>query len=119
MAAAGNQPWGSAYMTGEEWQRIRPILEAALELDPAERSAYLDRECTDPSLRHELESLIAAHELAETGILAGAAVAPFADDDQGRFRLKAGRRIGPYEILEEIAVGGMGAVYRAVRADGQ
>ena len=81
-------------MTGEEWQRIRPILEAALELDPGERSSYLDRECSDASQRRELESLIAAHEQAETGVLAGPAVAAgLADEDRAGFRLMAGKRI--------------------------
>jgi hypothetical protein len=28
-------------MTTEEWQRVRPILESALELDSAHRTAYL------------------------------------------------------------------------------
>jgi eukaryotic-like serine/threonine-protein kinase len=32
---------------------------------------------------------------------------------------RVGRRIGVYQIESEIAHGGMGAVYRAVRADGQ
>ena len=31
----------------------------------------------------------------------------------------SGRRVGPYELFEEIGYGGMGAVYRARRADGQ
>ena len=32
---------------------------------------------------------------------------------------RAGRRVGVYQIIEEIGHGGMGEVYRAVRADGQ
>jgi serine/threonine protein kinase len=106
-------------MTPEEWQRVRPILESALELDSAHRATFLDEACADPLLRGEVESLIAVHEQAGTGLLNSAAAPDFFAGDEARFRLPPGKRIGPYEIVEEIAQGGMGAVYRAVRADGQ
>jgi len=105
-------------MTPEQWQRVRPILESALELDPAGRSEFLDQACADRAVRNEVESLIASHEQAGTDLLNPASPALNLDEET-RFRLPPGKRIGSYEILDEIAVGGMGAVYRAVRADGQ
>lgn len=45
-------------MTPEQWQRIRPILASALQLDANARAAYLDAVCTEPSERSELESLL-------------------------------------------------------------
>jgi len=106
-------------MTPEQWQRVRPILESALELDSANRATFLDEACADPLLRGEVESLIAAHEQAGTGLLNSAAVPGCFSGEEARFRLLPGKRVGPYEIVEEIGKGGMGAVYRAVRADGQ
>jgi serine/threonine protein kinase len=106
-------------MTPEEWQRVRPILESALELDTARRTAYLDGACADRSLRREVESLIAVHEQAGTDFLSSGPVPGFVVEDEPPFRLLPGKRIGVYEIAEEIAVGGMGAVYSAIRADGQ
>jgi serine/threonine protein kinase len=106
-------------MTSEEWQRVRSLLEPALEVDAAKRSQFLNDACPDAALRHEVESLIELHEQAGTDFLNEPAIAGIVAEEEAQFRLRPGQRIGAYEILGEIAEGGMGAVYRAVRADGQ
>jgi|SRR5579859_323812 len=106
-------------MTPEEWQRIRPLLESALELKPEARSGFLDGACQDASVRHEVESLLASHEEAGTGLLESPPASEIALEEELRLRLPPGKRVGAYQIVREIAQGGMGAVYQAVRADGQ
>jgi len=105
-------------MTPERWQAIRPILESALELDPEQRPAFLDSACSDRDLRLEVESLLTAHDQAGAEVLQVAAPLRLDSEDEARFRIPVGQRIGHYKILDEIAVGGMGAVYRASRDDG-
>src|ERR1700728_2905851 len=113
----------SSRMTRERWQHVRKILELALEADARERARYLDEACVgDAELRAEVESLLEADEQASGDFLngraidhvAGAAAGSRDADDSLR-----GRRIGSYLVLEEIGHGGMGTVYRAVRADDQ
>ncbi len=104
-------------MTPEEWRRVRDVLESALELPPEQRSRFLDESCADANLRAEIESLIASHDQAGAEVLNNPPVLLI--EDEARFRLPPGKRIGIYEIVEEIAQGGMGAVYRATRADGE
>jgi eukaryotic-like serine/threonine-protein kinase len=46
-------------MTPERWQRAEELFAKALERPPAERSAFLERECAgDDALRAELETLL-------------------------------------------------------------
>jgi hypothetical protein len=90
-------------MTAEEWQRVRPILKSALELDPASRSGFLDEVCDDPSLRREVESLLTWSESA------GGAI----PSDFSTHRLAPGTQIDHFEMLSLLGVGGMGEVYCA------
>ena len=60
-------------MKPERWQQIDKILEAALDLEEGERSAFLEAACAgDDSLRKEVESLLAADKQAESLIEAPA-----------------------------------------------
>ena len=93
-------------MTPERWEQVKKLLADALEKAPEERRAYLDRACTEPELRREVESLIAAHE-QEGPSLAGDFPASV------RTALENGTRIGPYEVRAQLGAGGMGVVYRA------
>ena len=98
-------------MTPERWQRVKPLLQSALEHDPDERSAFLASECAgDEGLRREVESLIASHEQAGEFIESPAfeVMAGSLEDDQ-----VMGLNLGPYIISARLGAGGMGKVYLA------
>src|SRR5215469_5683202 len=107
-------------MTPERWQYVKQVLAAALQLPPDEQLAYLDQSYNaDSSLRDEVESLIASEkkrgDFLDSAYLAAAAVSVIPADEA----FWAGRRVGPYKVVEQIGSGGMGEVYRAFRADDQ
>lgn len=107
-------------MTPEAWQRVRNVLERAIELDPAERAPFLDQACADDrELRHEVESLMESFERAGDTFLEGRAIDAAGVEVEPEPPAAAGQRIGSYQVVEEIGHGGMGVIYRAVRADDQ
>ena len=52
-------------MTPERWRQIDRVFQAAVELAPAERAAFINTACgDDDSLRREVEALLAADKQA-------------------------------------------------------
>jgi non-specific serine/threonine protein kinase/serine/threonine-protein kinase len=101
-------------MNREAWQRVKDILNQALEMPEQARADFLTLACGgDAELRGEVESLLASHSQAGEFIepVTAAPISPVPDS------LRPGTDIGPYRIVQLIAEGGMGAVYQAVRVD--
>ena len=101
-------------MKPEHWQRIKTLLQSALEREPGERRAFLAAACAgDESLRKEVESLIISHEQAGGFIEEPAygVIAEIIADEQATSML--GRTLGHYKVLELLGAGGMGEVYLA------
>jgi serine/threonine-protein kinase len=96
----------------ERWRQIESVFQEALQRDPAERDAYVREACRgDGELQREVASLLANHhEIIDFKPWAAAAAAHLIG---GPDSLKAGQRLGPYEILATIGAGGMGEVYKA------
>src|SRR6478672_6625160 len=86
-------------MDPRTWRRAKELLADVADLPGSEREAFLAAHCDDEALRKEVREMLAAH-----ADLSGIVSAPALD---------AGTRLGTYEIIETIGIGGMGQVYRA------
>ncbi|HET7865248.1 MAG TPA: serine/threonine-protein kinase, partial [Burkholderiaceae bacterium] len=99
-------------MDRSRWERVSPLLDELLDLDPtprAERLAALRGQ--DPALGAELSEMLQRLDVLEhDSFLQSPAKLP----DLGM----AGQTLGAYTIVRELGRGGMGSVWLAQRADG-
>jgi Tol biopolymer transport system component len=114
-------------MADDRWPRVKELFEAAVELPLSERSAFLRSIVGgDGILRQEVDALLAAdgarvalsgHWLvASESLLAELRTASQPTSQLGDHvspGLTSGSRLGNYEVIAPLGVGGMGEVYRA------
>lgn len=102
-------------MSTPDWAEIDDIFQAALEAPPEERAALLDHLCDGRQpLRHEVESLLEAHDSSSHFLRTMAPLELMEACDH----VDVGSVLGAYRLIEEIGHGGMGAVFLAERTDG-
>ena len=124
---ADNSPSSAEIETpGEErsarWNRIDQIFQQSIQLPEDERANYVDQQCgSDDALRQEvLEWLESDRQACQEAFLEG----PELRNADGTREIVEeahafiGKQLGPYTIVERIAAGAMGIVYRGRRTEG-
>ncbi|MCB9914913.1 MAG: serine/threonine protein kinase [Planctomycetes bacterium] len=102
-------------MDSQRWMRVRERVEELLELDGDARAARLAAIASlDPELAAEVARLVERD--GDAPVDATPVAAPY-ERLFGADALAPGTRLGAYRIVAELGAGGMGAVYRAERAD--
>ena len=108
----------------QTWSRVSPLLDDALDLPPQERAAWLAAlPPQHADLAGTLRKLLVRAAQVETGVLldtlpkldAGGTTAASGGSAGAH---ATGDRVGPYRLVRELGVCGMGAVWLADRADG-
>jgi hypothetical protein len=92
---------------------LKELFLAVLEVAPADRVAWLERECSgEAGLRQQLNLMLEAHDAPHSLLDQPAMAEPGATIDQP-IAERPGTQIGPYKLLQQIGEGGMGVVYMA------
>lgn len=102
-------------LSGPDWVKLNKLLDAALDLDPAQRGQWLESLPPEyESLRDTLRSMLFRQSGVETlDVMRRAPSISLTEPG-----LAANDLIGPYRLLRPLGAGGMATVWLAERADG-
>lgn len=102
-------------MDAEHWSEVRRVFDAVCDLPPETRRAQVYALTADPGTRDEVIALLEAETRT---VLGGRAALDQAIRAAAAPELGGGDRLGPWLLVRQIGVGGMGVVFLAERADG-
>src|SRR3974390_765048 len=101
-------------MTPKQWERVKELYQTTLECTPPQQTAFLEQNERDEMVRAEVQRLLGVHDHLGTFLSSP----PFVD--RRRFDANPPQRLAPGEVLSArfrivnfIAAGGMGEVYKA------
>lgn len=101
-------------MDDGSWDEIEDLFAEAAAQDPIGRAALLDVRCAGrPQLRREVESLLSSHDNLGDFLRVAAPVDSSAPEARRSGEGHVGRIVGHYRLVELLASGGMGDVFRA------